>query len=214
MQAFFGTWKAFERTFGVTFYESLKRDTAYAKLRGYPDSLAHRLDSDNLPRAVIDMLVAQTNANLPTLHRYLRLRARLLKLSDPGYPESYSPLVQIHPTFPLDRSEALMLAALRPLGEAYVSTVADGLRSGWTDVYPRPRKRSGAYAGGAYGVHPYLLLNHNDDYESLTTLAHEWGHAMHAQLAHQAQPFVTADSAIFVAEIASTLNEALLATTC
>ena len=103
-----------------------------------------------------------------------------------------------------------MLAALRPLGDAYVSTIADGLRSGWMDVHPRPRKRSGAYAGGAYGVHPYLLLNHNDDYESLTTLAHEWGHAMHAHLAHQAQPFVTADSAIFVAEIASTLNEALL----
>jgi len=210
MQAFFGTWKAFERTFGVTFYESLKRDAAYAKVRGYPDSLAHRLDSDNLPRAVIDMLVAQTNANLPTLHRYLRMRARLLKVSDPGYPDAYSPLVQVASAFPLARSETLMLAALRPLGDAYVSTVADGLRSGWMDVYPRPRKRSGAYAGGAYGVHPYLLLNHNDDYESLTTLAHEWGHAMHAHLAHRAQPFVTADSAIFVAEIASTLNEALL----
>ena len=102
MQTFFGTWKAFERTFGVTFYESLKRDTAYAKVRSYPDSLAHRLDSDNLPRAVIDMLVAQTNANLPTLHRYLRLRARMLKLSDLGYSGCYSPLVRVASTFPLD----------------------------------------------------------------------------------------------------------------
>ncbi|MEO7709807.1 MAG: M3 family oligoendopeptidase [Caldimonas sp.] len=210
MQAFFGTWKSFERTFGVTIYQSLKRDAAYAKLRGYPDSLAHRLDSDNLPRAVVDMLVAQTHANLPTLHRYLRLRTRLLKLSDPGYHDAYSPLTQTRPKFPLDRSEALMLAAVRPLGEAYVSTVSGGLRAGWMDVYPRPRKRSGAYAWGAYGIHPYLLLNHNDDYESLTTLAHEWGHAMHSHLAQQTQPYVTADSATFVAEIASTLNEALL----
>jgi oligoendopeptidase F len=208
MQAFFGPWKSFERTFGVTFYQSLKRDAAYARLRGYPDSLAPSA-RQRQPAARGGRHAGRADQREPADAASLPApaRTRLAEAVRPGYPDAYSPLTQDAPKFPLDRSEALMLAAVRPLGEAYVSTVSGGLRAGWMDVYPRPRKRSGAYAWSAYGVHPYVLLNHNDDYESLTTLAHEWGHAMHGRLAQQAQPYVTADSATFVAEIASTLNE-------
>jgi oligoendopeptidase F len=211
MDAFFGTWKGFERSFGTTFYEMLKRDRAYAKVRRYPDALAQRLDQDRLPRAVVDTLLAQANGNLPTLHRYLRLRAHMLGVERLGYHDLYVPLVDSDAKFPLERSQRLLLDAVKPLGEPYVAALREGLEGGWMDVYPRPRKRSGGYMrGDAYAVHPYLLLNHNDDYESLTTLAHEWGHAMHSRLANRAQPFVTAGYATFVAEIASTLDEALL----
>jgi oligoendopeptidase F len=105
----------------------------------------------------------------------------------------------------------MMLEAVKPLGDAYVAAMAKGLQNRWMDVYPRPRKLAGAHmAGSAYDVHPFILLNHTDNYESVSTLVHEWGHAMHSYLSNAAQPFVTADYAIFVAEIASTFNEALL----
>jgi len=113
--------------------------------------------------------------------------------------------------FPIDRGEALVLDAVKPLGEEYVADMRKGFTSRWMDVYPQAGKRSGAYSNGsAYDVHPYLLLNYNDDYESVSTLAHEWGHAMHSYLANGAQPYPTANYPTFVAEVASTFNEALL----
>src|SRR3977135_1868415 len=105
----------------------------------------------------------------------------------------------------------MMFESVKPLGERYVSAMAAGLENRWMDAYPRPRKLSGAHAeGAAYDVHPFVLMNYNDNYESVSTLVHEWGHAMHSYLSNAAQPFVTSDYAIFVAEIASTFNEALL----
>jgi oligoendopeptidase F len=206
--AFWGKWKEFERTFGVTYYEQLKRDAVMAKVRNYPDSLTRALDANNVPRAVYDTLVAQADANLPTLHRYFKLRAKMLGVSDMRYYDIYPPLVSSELKYPIGQSTELMLAAAKVLGDDYVRAMAQGTRSSWMDVYPRPKKRSGAYMNGSiYDVHPYLLLNHNDDYESLSTLAHEWGHAMHSYLANKSQPFITADYPIFTAEIASTTNE-------
>jgi oligoendopeptidase F len=208
--AFWGAWKHYERTFGVTFYEMLKTDTVYANVRRYPDSITRKLDPQRIPTAVYDTLIAQTNANLPTLHRYFKLRAKLLGVPDMRYYDIYPPLVRERP-YPLERGKRMMLEALAPLGADYVAVVERGLNERWMDTYPRPQKLSGAHAnGGAYDVHPYVLMNYNDDYESVSTLAHEWGHAMHSYLANRAQPFVTAQYAIFTAEIASTLNEALL----
>jgi oligoendopeptidase F len=127
------------------------------------------------------------------------------------YYDIYPPLVASDLKYPIDTAKQLMLDALKPMGPDYVAAVNKGLKDRWMDVYPRPRKLSGAHmAGSAYDVHPFLLLNHNDNYESVTTLAHEWGHAMHSYHSNRAQPFVTADYAIFVAEIASTFQEALL----
>jgi oligoendopeptidase F len=209
--AFWGKWHEFERTFGVTFYEKLKKDTVDAKVRNYPDSITKALDANKIPVAVYDTLIAQTNANLPTLHRYFRLRAKLLGITDMGYQDIYPPLVKGDFTYPIAQGNALMLAAVKPLGGDYVKALEKGVASRWMDVYPRARKLSGAHmAGDAYDVHPYILLNYNDDYESVSTLAHEWGHGMHTVLANQAQPYVTAGYPIFTAEIASTTNESLL----
>jgi oligoendopeptidase F len=209
--AFWGKWKEFERTFGVTFYESLKKDTAYAKVRKYPDSISRALDANKVPVAVYDMLIAQVNANLPTLHRYFRLRAKMLGVTDMRYYDIYPPLVASELKYPIDQGKALMLESAKTLGEPYASAMAEGLKNRWMDVYPRPRKQSGAHmAGYAYDVHPYVLMNYTDNYESVSTLVHEWGHAMHSYLANRAQPFVTANYPIFTAEIASTFNEAVL----
>jgi len=209
--AFWGKFKEFERTFGVTFYSNLKEDTVYTKVRRYPDSLARALDRNHIPAAVYDTLIAQTNAHLPTLHRYFRLRARMLGVKEMRYYDIYPPLVESKREYPIDEGEKLMLDAVKPLGDEYVAAMKSGLEHRWMDVYPRPHKLAGAHmAGAAYDVHPYLLINYTGNYESVSTIAHEWGHAMHTWLSNRHQPFVTSRYAIFVAEIASTLNEALL----
>ena len=209
--AFWGEFKAFERTFGVTFYSNLKEDTVYTKVRNYPDSLHRALDRNKVPVAVYDTLIEQTHENLPTLYRYFRLRARMLGLKELRYYDIYPPLVKSDRKFPIDEGKKLMLEAVKPLGQAYVDAMKNGLEHRWMDVYPRPHKLGGAHmAGLAYDVHPFLLINYTGNYESVSTIAHEWGHAMHTYLANRAQPFPTSRYAIFVAEIASTLNEDLL----
>ncbi|MDF3036530.1 MAG: pepF [Paucimonas sp.] len=209
--AFWGKWKEFERTFGVSFYEQMKRDTAYTKVRKYPDTITRALDANNVPVAVYNTLIEQANANLPTLHRYFKLRAKMLGVQEMRYYDIYPPLVKSNLKYPIDVGTQLTLDSAKPLGAEYVKTMAEGFKNRWMDTYPRPRKRSGAYMNGAaYDVHPFVLMNYNDDYESVSTLAHEWGHAMHSVLANKTQPFVTADYPIFTAEIASTTNEVLL----
>jgi len=211
MDAFFGTFKTYERTIGVTLYSQLKEDTVYSKVRRYPDSISRALDRNRVPVAVFDTLIKETNASLPTLHRYFRLRAKMLGVDQLHYYDIYPPLVQSDIKFALADAEKMVIEAVAPLGPSYASAMETGFNSRWMDAYPRPNKQSGAHmAGFAYDVHPYVLMNYNSDYESLTTLAHEWGHAMHSYLSNRAQPFVTAGYAIFVAEIASTFNEQLL----
>jgi oligoendopeptidase F len=195
----------------VDLYSQLKQYTVYSRVRKYPDSITRALDRNDIPVAVFDTLIAQTHANLPTLYRYFRLRAKLLGVPQLHYYDIYPPLVKGDFRIPYAEGKKLVLDALAPLGKDYVATLEYGLEHRWMDVYPRPRKQSGAFTSGyAYDVHPYVLMNYNDDYESVTTIAHEWGHAMHSYLANKAQPFVTANYAIFVAEIASTFNEDLL----
>ena len=211
MDAFFGTWKTYERTIGGMLYAQLKQDAVYNSVRKYPDTITRALDSQRIPVAVIDTLIAQTTASLPTLHRYFKLRAKMLGVKEMRYYDIYPPLVQGDYKFPLALGKQLTIESAAPLGKEYQDALAAGFANRWMDAYPRPRKQSGAHmAGYAYDVHPYVLMNYNDDYESVTTLAHEWGHAMHSYLSVRAQPFVTANYATFVAEIASTVNEQLL----
>jgi len=211
MDAFFGAFKIYERTIGVDLYSQLKQNTVYAKVRKYPDSITRSLDRNNVPVAVLDTLIAQTNANLPTLYRYFRLRAKMLGVPQLHYYDIYPPLVHSDVKLPFDVGRKLVLEAVAPLGKDYVDAMAYGFDHRWMDTYPRPHKLSGAHMDPyAYDVHPYVLMNYNDDYESVTTVAHEWGHAMHTYLANKTQPFVTSNYAIFVAEIASTFNEELL----
>jgi len=208
---FWGTWKKYERTFGVSLYSQVKRDQFYAKVRRYPNALASALDDNRIPEEVYRTLVKEANAGLPTLHRYFRLRGKLLGVKDLRYYDIYPTMVKTDKHYSIADAKRLVLEATAPLGPEYVKVVDKGFSTRWMDVYPRPGKRSGAYSNGAaYDVHPYVLMNYNDDYESVSTLAHEFGHAMHSYLANTAQPFATADYSIFLAEIASTLNEALL----
>ncbi len=209
---FWKTYKEFERTFGAALDAQAKSDLFYARARNYPSCLAAALDASNVPEAVYRTLIAETNHALPTLQRAFKLRARLLGISDLAYYDIYPPLVKhVDISFPVEKGEQLVLEALAPLGKDYVDAVRHGFESRWMDVYPHTGKRSGAYSNGsAYDVHPYVLMNYDDDYESVSTIAHEWGHAMHSFLANRVQPYPTADYPIFVAEVASTFNEALL----
>jgi oligoendopeptidase F len=211
MEAFFGAFKPYERTLGMTLYAQLKQDAVYSKVRRYDNSLARALDRDRVPVAVFDTLIAEAHAGLPTLHRYFRLRAKMLGLAQLQYYDVHAPLAQGDFVFPLARGRVLLLEAVAPLGKEYVDALSKGLDSRWMDAYPRPRKQSGAHmSDNAFDVHPYLLMNYTGNYESVTTLAHEWGHAMHSVLAAGAQPYVTGNYTVFVAEIASSLNEGLL----
>jgi oligoendopeptidase F len=211
MDAFFAALKTYERTFGIMLYSQLKEDMTFAHARKYPDSITASLDRNRLPVKIMDTLIEQTNANLPTLHRYFKLRAKMLGVTEMRYYDIYPPLVKSDLKFPIDQSKQIVLQAVAPLGPEYVSVMKKGFDERWMDVYPRKGKQSGAHmAGSAYDVHPYVLLNHNDDYESLTTIAHEMGHALHSHLSNTHQPFVTSQYATFIAEIASTFNEQLL----
>ncbi len=209
--AFWGTWEGYQRTCGVMLNSQVKRDLFYSQARRYPSILAAALDGDHIPEVVYTTLIDEANKGLPTLRRYFELRGRMLGIDDLRYFDIYPPLVGSKLSFPIERAERLVLEALAPLRPDYVATVRKGFSNRWMDVFPRPGKRSGAYSSGSvYDEHPFVLMNFNDDYESLSTLAHEWGHAMHSHLANTAQPYPTADYSIFVAEVASTFNEALL----
>lgn len=209
--SFFGAMKAYEGTLGSTLDTSTQGHWYVARAHNYGSSLEAAVDRDHLPPAVYQTLIASTNQNLPTLHRYLELRARMLGISDLAYHDLYTPLVSLEKRWTIDEAEALTVEACRPLGPGYTETLKQGFSSRWMDVYPRPGKQAGAYMqGAAVDVHPYVLMNYNGDYESVSTLAHEWGHALHSVLSAKAQPFAKADYATFIAEIASTFNEALL----
>ena len=208
---FFGKWKEFESTLGTLLYSNLKENLVVAKARNYPDSMTASLDANNLPRAVYDALIASANKNLPTLHRYFRLRAKMLGVTDMRYYDIYPPLLKSDRKFPLDDGIAMMLEAVKPLGPDYVEAMRKGVDSRWMDVYPKPHKQSGAHmAGTAYDTHPYVLQNYIGNYDSVSGMTHEWGHAMHSYYSNKTQAFANANYATFVAEIASTMNEELL----
>jgi oligoendopeptidase F len=209
---FWRVFRDYERTFGVALDAQVKRDLFEARARAYPSCLSAPLDASNVPETVYHTLIAEANRALPTLQRAFRLRAKLLGIPDLAYHDIYPPLVKdVERAYPIDSAKELVLEALAPLGSEYTNTVRRGFTSRWMDVYPHTGKRSGAYSNGsAYDVHPYVLMNYNDDYESVSTLAHEWGHALHSALANATQPYPTAEYSIFIAEVASTFNEALL----
>jgi oligoendopeptidase F len=208
---FFGALKTYERTMGSTLAAAVKAHMFEKRVRHFDTALEAALFQDNIPTAVYKQLLADVHRSLPTLHRYLGLRKRILGLSELRYQDLYVPLVaSVDMRFAPDEARAIVLDALAPLGQAYTDTLKKGFESRWTDYLPSTGKRSGAYSTGVYGVHPYQLLNFNGRYEDLTTLAHESGHSMHTFLSYAAQPYPTADYPIFVAEVASTFNENLL----
>ena len=210
-QAFFGALKTFERTTGAMLSAQLKAHIFDRDVHHFNSTLEAALFHDNIPVDIYRQLVKDVNANLPTLHRYLKLRQRMLGLPELGYEDLYAPLVsEVERHYSAEDAVAMTLAAVAPLGREYGKKLAHGLRAGWTDFLPSTGKRAGAYSTGVYGVHPYQLLNFNGQWDDVSTLAHEAGHSMHTLLAGESQPFPTSGYAIFIAEIASTLNENLL----
>ncbi|PTQ11684.1 oligoendopeptidase F [Sphingomonas oleivorans] len=208
---FWQSYGKFESALGAALAARIKGDMFAARARKYGNSLEAALSADNIPETVYRTLVAETNRGLPVLHRYFELRRRMLKLPDMHYYDIYPPLVSLDRKFTLPEMRAITLEALKPLGKPYADQLARATAAKWMDPLPRKGKRSGAYMNpGAYDVHPYLLLNLSENYDGLTTYAHEWGHAMHSLLANAAQPFETANYSIFTAEIASTCNEQIL----
>lgn len=211
-QAFWQAVAGFRSTFAAQLNAQVKRDLFYARTRNYPSALHTALDRDNIPVEVYHGLIANVTRNLDTFHRYLRLRKRMLGVDRLKYSDLYAPVVKdLNLDYTYDQACALVLDALEPLGEDYVAVVKRALEERWIDVYPTPGKRSGAYSNGScYDVHPYILLNFNGQVDDVSTLAHELGHTLHSFYSNKTQPYATADYSIFVAEVASTLNEALL----
>lgn len=210
-EAFWKTFREYERTFGISLYSQVKIDWFDASVRKHPGCLAAALAHDNVPESVYRTLLAEANASLPTLHRYFRLRGRMLGIADLRYWDIYPPIVRLDKTFPLHTGKRLLLDSVKPLGPDYAALIASCIAGRFTDYHPKPGKTSGAFENGAaYDVHPYVLMNYNDDYASASVVAHEWGHGAHSLLANRAQPYPTSQYSIFVAEIASTLNETLL----
>jgi oligoendopeptidase F len=211
-ETFFNSYGNFKNTFGANLVGKVKKDWVYAKNRNYKTSLESALNGDNLPPTVYTTLIEQVNKSLPTLHRFLDLKKRMLGIDTLHYYDLYTSLVnKVDLKFTVEEGQQAILDALTPLKSEYLSTVKKSFDNRWIDFIPTEGKRSGAYSSGsAYDVHPYILMNWNDDYESLSTLAHELGHTMHSFYSNSNQPFSKADYATFVAEIASTINETLL----
>jgi len=213
MQAFFTALGGFGRTFGTTMNANVQKLNFFAKSRKYASDLEVALDGPNIPTSVYTRLIDGVNKNLPTFHRYLRLRKRMMKLPDAlHYYDLYAPLVaDVNLRYTPEEAEQHVLASVAPLGGDYANVVKRAFSSRWIDFYPTEGKRSGAYSnGGAYDVHPYMLLNYLGQYNDMSTLAHELGHTMHSYYSNSKQPYPTAGYQTFVAEVASTFNEALL----
>ena len=213
MQAFFTALGGFGRTFGTTMNANVQRSSFFARTRKYPSSLEAALDSPNIPPSVYTRLIEGVNRSLPTFHRYLRLRQRMMGLKDSlHYYDLYAPLVaDVQLRYTPEEAQAHVLASVAPLGSEYGAVVKRAFENRWIDFFPTEGKRSGAYSnGGAYDVHPYMLLNYLGQYNDMSTLTHELGHTMHSYYSNSRQPYPTAGYHTFVAEVASTFNEALL----
>jgi len=209
--AFWGRYNEYTRTLGTALNAQIQAHEFSRKVRKFDSSVEEALFGDNIPTAVYRRLIADIHANLPTLHRYLNLRRRMMGIDKLGYEDLYAPIVQRYErTFTPEEAKALTLEAVGVLGEEYREILGKGFESGWVDWFPRTGKKSGAYSTIAYGTHPFQLQNFTGLYEEVSTLAHESGHSMHSFLADRAQPYPTHDYPIFVAEVASTLNENLL----
>jgi oligoendopeptidase F len=212
MSAFFNTLGSYRGTFGALMNSSVEASAFYAHARNYTTVLEASLDAPNIPTSVYARLIEGVNRNLPSFHRYLKLRQRIMGLDELHYYDLYAPLVpSVKDEYPVELAEQNILEALRALGPEYMAGAKRAFNERWIDLYPNQGKAAGAYSNGdAYDVHPYMLLNYNGKYQDMGTLAHELGHTMHSYFSNKSQPYPLARYSIFVAEVASTFNEALL----
>lgn len=207
----YSMYEAYQNTLAATYSTNLKKQYFFAKARNYGSSLEMALDGGEIPLSVYHNLIDTVHKKLPLLHRYVRLRKKMLHLPELHMYDLYTPMIpRDEKKIPFEEAKKIVEAGLAPLGEDYLSKLREGFANRWIDVYENENKRSGAYSWGAYGTHPYVLLNYQDNLNNVFTLAHEMGHALHSYYSDAAQPYVYAGYRIFVAEVASTCNESLL----
>ncbi|MDY0406172.1 oligoendopeptidase F [Virgibacillus sp. 179-BFC.A HS] len=210
-EAMYDTYGKYKHTFASTLIGDVKANNFSAKVRNYDSARQAALDSNNIDEQVYDNLVEVVNENLPLLHRYMKLRKKVLGVDELHMYDIYTPLVKdVEMKFTYEEAQEYVLKALKPMGEDYLNNVKKAFQSRWIDVEENKGKRSGAYSSGAYGTNPYILLNWQNTVNDLFTLIHEMGHSMHSYYTRSNQPYRYGDYSIFVAEVASTCNEAIL----
>ena len=208
-RAFHQTYSDSQNTYAALYNGVLQRDWFHARARGYATTLDSALHGNNIPTAVVETLIRVTKDGVEPLRRYHRLRRRVLGLESYRLFDIFVPLVEHDAKYAYDEVGSWIVDSVAPLGRDYQQNVREAFDGRWIDVFENVGKRSGAYSAPVYGSHPYMLLNYNETLDAVFTLAHEMGHSMHTLLSHRAQPFVYAGYTIFVAEVPSTLNEAL-----
>ncbi|PWK11252.1 oligopeptidase F [Tumebacillus permanentifrigoris] len=207
----FGTYGEYRNTLSSSYGANVKKNVFYAQARKYNSALEMELATDNVSTDVYNNLIKAVRENHDAMHRYMALRKKALKLDELRYFDLFIPMVEsVDMEMPFEKAKGMSLDALVPLGEEYVNTVRTAFTDKWIDIYPNVGKRSGAYSWGTYSSNPYILLNYNDTLDDLFTLVHELGHSLHSYYTHKTQPLVYGNYTIFVAEVASTLNENLL----
>lgn len=208
---YYKVYQQFINTIAGLYNGQVKQQIFYAKARNYESTLEAAVDANHVPSKVYYNLIDTVNKNLDKMHRYVNIRKKCLGVKELHMYDVYTPMIaDAAKKISFEEAKETVLKALAPLGEAYVNTVREGFANRWIDVYENEGKRSGAYSAGAYGVHPYVLLNHNDTLDNMFTLAHEMGHSMHSYYSNDTQPYIYSQYKIFVAEVASTCNEVLL----
>jgi len=210
-QAMYATYAKNKNTIGATLAANVNKNIFYSKVRKYPSALEMSLYGDNIDKEVYTNLIGAVHDALPLMHRYMELRKKLLKVDELHMYDLFAPLVEEYKMdVTYEQAQAIVKESLKPLGENYLNILQEGFDNRWIDIYENEGKRNGAYSWGAYGTHPYVLLNHKDNLNSMFTLTHEMGHAIHSYLSDANQKYRYAQYTIFLAEVASTLNEALL----
>lgn len=213
-EAFESMYRAYEKhrnTLAAVFAANVQQELFFAGMRRYSSAREAALSASHIPLEVYDRLIDAVHENLPGMYEYVKLRKQILGVEELHMYDVYVPLVdQVEKKYSFEEAKAIVRAGLAPLGEEYLSILDEGFADGWIDVYENQGKRSGAYSWGAYGTHPYVLLNYNGSLNHVFTLAHEMGHAIHSYHSDRTQPYPYAGYRIFVAEVASTCNEALL----
>ncbi len=209
--AMYETYSSLKNTFAATLNADVKKNIFYAKVRKYNSAIEASLYDDNVSVDVYNKLIETVHNNLDLMHRYVSLRKKMLGVDELHMYDLYTPIVKdIHIHIPYEEAQETVVKGLNPLGETYLTDLKKGFEQRWIDVYENKGKTSGAYSWGSYGTHPYILLNYQKNVNDMFTLAHELGHSMHSFYSQQNQPYIYSHYKIFVAEVASTLNEALL----
>jgi oligoendopeptidase F len=210
-KAVYATYAKQKNTIAATLSANVNKNMFYSKARKYPSVLEMSLYGDNIPKEVYTNLIDTIHESLPLMHRYMKLRKNLLGVDELHMYDLFAPLVEEYKwDITYDEAKSMVEEGLKPLGENYLKVLRDGFNKRWIDVYENEGKRTGAYSWGAYGTHPYVLLNHKDNLNSMFTLAHEMGHALHSYFSDENLKYRDAQYTIFLAEVASTTNEALL----